>query len=95
MPEFYTLVILLINQSEEIGEKQLSVFGSRRGQNSPLLHVAQSFVYILFENKCLYWPQICSWKIFEMCLCRFIYIVKHKVNELLCLAGIRQYGRIV
>ena len=29
MPEFYTWVILLINQSEEIGEKQLSDFGSR------------------------------------------------------------------
>ena len=36
MPEFYTLVILLINQLGEIGEKQLSVFGSRGGQNLPL-----------------------------------------------------------
>ena len=39
MPEFYTWTILLINQQDEIGEKQLSVFGSRGGQNSPLMHV--------------------------------------------------------
>ena len=42
MPKFYTWVILPINQSEEIGEKQLSVFGSRGDQNSPLMHVALS-----------------------------------------------------
>ena len=35
MPEFYTWTILLINQSDEIGEKQLSVFGSRGGQIVP------------------------------------------------------------
>ena len=29
MPEFYTWAILLINQQDEIGEMQLSVFGSR------------------------------------------------------------------
>ena len=42
MPDFYTLanIILLINQSEEIGEKQLSVFCSRGGQKSSLMHVA-------------------------------------------------------
>ena len=39
MRKFYTSVILLINQSKEIGEKQFSVFGSRGGQNSPLMHV--------------------------------------------------------
>ena len=39
MPEFYTWAILLINQQDEIGEKQLSVFGSRGGQNSPLMHI--------------------------------------------------------
>ena len=39
MPEFYTWAILLINQQNKIGEKQLSVFGSRGGQNSPLMHV--------------------------------------------------------
>ena len=39
MQEFYTWVIVLINQLEEIGEKQLSDFGSRRGQISPLMHV--------------------------------------------------------
>ena len=37
MPNFYTWVIL--NQSEVVGEKQLSVFGSIGGQNSPLMHV--------------------------------------------------------
>ena len=41
MPEFYTWVfVFLINQSEEIGKKQLSVFGSRGGQISRLMHVA-------------------------------------------------------
>ena len=42
MPEFYTWAIFLINQQDEIGEKQLSVFGSRGGQNSPLMHVPLS-----------------------------------------------------
>ena len=45
MPEFYTWAILLINQQDEIGEKQLSVFGSRGGQNSPLMHVPFSTAY--------------------------------------------------
>ena len=40
MPVFYTWVILLINQSEEIGEKQLSGFGSRGVQISSLMRVA-------------------------------------------------------
>ena len=39
MLEFYTWAILLTNQLDEIGEKQLSVFGSGGGQNSPLMHV--------------------------------------------------------
>ena len=40
IPDLYTLAILvLINQLDEIGEKQLLVFGSRGGQNSPLMHV--------------------------------------------------------
>ena len=39
MPEFYTWVILLMNQSEEIDEKQLSVFSFRGGQISPLMHI--------------------------------------------------------
>ena len=42
MPEFYTRAITLINRQDEIGEKQLSVFGSRGGQNSPLMHVPLS-----------------------------------------------------
>ena len=57
MPVFYTWVILLINQSEEIGKNQLSDFGSRGSQISPLMHVAlstyihdkvMSQIYVLF-----------------------------------------------
>ena len=40
MQDIYTWVILLNNQSEEIDEKQLSVFGSRGGQISSLMHIA-------------------------------------------------------
>ena len=40
MPDFNTWVILLNNQSEEIGEKQLSDFSSRGGQISALMHIA-------------------------------------------------------
>ena len=43
MPEFYTWIVLLINQSEEVGEKQLSDFGAREGHISPLMHVALSY----------------------------------------------------
>ena len=39
MPKFYTSVILLINQSKEICEKQFSVFGSKGGQINPLMHI--------------------------------------------------------
>ena len=39
MPKFYTSAILLINQSKEICVKQFSVFGTRGGQTSPLMHV--------------------------------------------------------
>ena len=39
MPEFYTWTIYLKNQLGEIGEKQLSVFGSRGGQICPLIHI--------------------------------------------------------
>ena len=45
MPEFYTLAILLINQLDETGEKQLSVFGSRGGQICPLMHVPLWHIY--------------------------------------------------
>ena len=39
MLKFYTSDILLINQSKEICEKQFSVFGSKGGKISPLMHV--------------------------------------------------------
>ena len=45
MQKFYTSVILLINQSNEIGEKQFLVFGSRGGQISPLMHVPLSILH--------------------------------------------------
>ena len=48
MPDFYTWAILLINQSDEIGVKPLSVFGSIGGQNSLLMHVP--FLKVLFAD---------------------------------------------
>ena len=58
MPEFYTWVIFLINQQDEIDEKQLSIFGSRGGQNSPLMHVPlcsddDPMLTLTFIQKCL------------------------------------------
>ena len=54
MPEFYIWAILLINQQDEIGEKQLSVFGSIGGQNSPLMHVPLSeWVFIKVHAWCI------------------------------------------
>ena len=53
MPEFYTWAILLINQEDKIDEKQLSVFGSRGGQNSPLIHVPLSSWSFLSNEICL------------------------------------------
>ena len=38
-PWYYILVIFLINQSKEIGEKHFSVSVSKGGQNTPLMHV--------------------------------------------------------
>ena len=39
MSEYYTLVILLINNLDEIDEKKLSGFGFRGGQICPLMHI--------------------------------------------------------
>ena len=39
IPDVYTLVIALIHKSQEIGEKKLSLFGSRGDQISPLMPV--------------------------------------------------------
>ena len=47
MPEFYPRAILQINQQDEIGEKQLSIYGSRGGKNSPLMHVPLSKFFLL------------------------------------------------
>ena len=48
MSKFYTSVIFLINQSKEFCEKQFSVFGSKGGQISQLMHVPlyTSFTYL-------------------------------------------------
>ena len=56
MLKFYTSAILLINQSNEIGEKQFSVLGSIGGQNSQPLnactHLNFDFSkYLLIQNK--------------------------------------------
>ena len=40
MPEFNIWVILLINQLDEIDERQHSVFGYRVGKICPLMHTA-------------------------------------------------------
>ena len=53
MPDFYTRAIPLVNQSEEIGEKQLSVFVSRGGQISPLMHI--SFVVSAVSFSLSHW----------------------------------------
>ena len=47
MPEFYTWAIYLINQFDEIGEKQLKVFGSRGDQICSSIHLALWFSYVL------------------------------------------------
>ena len=47
MPDFYTRVILLNSQSEEISDKQLSDYGHRGGQISPLMQVALIFFALL------------------------------------------------
>ena len=44
-----TAHILLVNQSEEIGEKQLSDFGSKGGLISPLMYIPL-YVYNYFES---------------------------------------------
>ena len=56
MPKFYTSVILLINQSKEICEKQFSVFGSRGVQNAcTLFHGKKKWspnMAVLYQNLC-------------------------------------------
>ena len=49
MAEFYAQVILLINQSEEIGEKQLSDLAPEGGQNSPLMDAPLSVKFCLYS----------------------------------------------
>ena len=71
IPDLYTWVSVLINQSEEIGEKQFLFFSlKKRGQNSPLMHVALSCVialmcclsFAVFASLC-YWI-VCDCGIF-------------------------------
>ena len=49
MPDFYTWVILLKNQSEEIDKKQLSFFESRGCKISPLMHEAQICAFVIYR----------------------------------------------
>ena len=51
MPEFFTWAFLLINRQDEIGERQLSVLGSRGGQNIPLMHVPLCFLNYFYGKK--------------------------------------------
>ena len=73
MPKFYTLVIVPINQSKEICEKQISVFGSRGGQISPLMHIplyytilngGQAEPFLTFN-----WTLQKQKQIFQKCIC--------------------------
>ena len=51
MPEFYTLVILIITRLGEFGEKQLLVFSSRGGANWAL-NAGSSFICVfVFHEK--------------------------------------------
>ena len=69
MPKFYTSVILLINQSKEIGEKPFLVFVSRGGQNSPLMHVP---FCVCFNMS---WPEdICFGYNYQIDFCYFFFV---------------------
>ena len=65
MSEFYTWTILLMNQLGKIGEKQLSVFGSKGGQICPLMQVPLWDSYLKTRDMLILktrsrsqWPQI-------------------------------------
>ena len=47
MPEFYTSVIVLTNQSKEICEKQFSVWAPKEAKLAPYLN----FLYTIFNFK--------------------------------------------
>ena len=66
MPEFYTWTILLINQLDEIGEKQLSVFGSSGGQICPLMHVAllKHLLYSMDVTPMLMYHYLMNWLVY-------------------------------
>ena len=94
MPEIYTWTILLINQLGEIGEKQLSVLGSRGCQICPLMHVPQSFISIVskgyfsvicwFLIYCPYNNIVCQCALYEYCLFSAFYecdyLLRHPLN---------------
>ena len=50
MSEFYTWVILLINQLGDFGEKQLSVFDSSGGPNLPL-NASTRLQYLMIQTR--------------------------------------------
>ena len=57
IPDFYVWAILLMNQSEEIGEEQLSVLCHRVGQISPFMCLALWYDHL---SK-LHVKNNCSW----------------------------------
>ena len=80
MPEFYTWAILLRNQQDEIGERQLSVFGSRGGQNSHLMHVPLSTVSFYISWSIRNYKDQTDNKLPEIGLCAHI-ILKTRVLQ--------------
>ena len=87
MPDFYTLVIRLINQSEEIGEKQLWPTFSlwpQRGPNSALMQVAQSLIFFNFFSAKLY-PKchICDTRVpvYGISLCISLFVLNVECND--------------
>ena len=69
MPKFYSSVILLINESKEICEKLISVYCSKGGHFSPLMHVPL-LVFFLSGRLCqvlLYLPTMYSRGPYKFC----------------------------
>ena len=80
MPDFYTWVILLINQSEEIGENQLLVVGSR-GDQSPLMHVA----LCLLQDRSICLLCCCSFEFGCCCLSFLLMLAENAADNVVCL----------
>ena len=91
MPRFYTSgIILLIKQSNEIGEKQFLFSGSRGGQKSPLMHVlvlgvlSGVFHYYSNSNRTFY-EQTVEILIRQNVLRRLIWVCAVRPKMTMCL----------